>query len=137
MLSLLALFLFPMTFSFWNHLKSKGPYPTVREKALMSWEFAHNNTPWGLVFLLGMISGMFIRTKELYVPISGGGFALADGSQESGMAKLLGEAMSGLAAWPDIGVQFAAIFAATFLTNFSANVPICNILIPVLQELVA
>lgn len=55
MLSLLALFLFPMTFSFWNHLKSKGPYPTVREKALMSWEFAHNNTPWGLVFLLGMV----------------------------------------------------------------------------------
>uniref|UniRef100_A0A1I8Q5M1 Citrate transporter-like domain-containing protein n=2 Tax=Stomoxys calcitrans TaxID=35570 RepID=A0A1I8Q5M1_STOCA len=121
MLSLLALFLFPMSCSFWNHLKSKGnikgPYPAVREKALMSWEFTHANTPWGLVFLLG------------------GGFALADASQESGMAKLLGEALSGLSAWPDLAVQGAAIFAGTFLTNFSANVPICNILIPVVQEL--
>ncbi|XP_061388387.1 protein I'm not dead yet-like [Musca vetustissima] len=117
MLTVVALFLFPMTCFYWAHLKPKGPYPTQRERALLTWDFVHNHVPWGLVFLLG------------------GGFALADASQESGMAKLLGEAMSGLVSWPDFAIQVAAVSSGIFLTNFSANVPICNILIPILQEL--
>ncbi|XP_019891299.1 protein I'm not dead yet-like isoform X2 [Musca domestica] len=117
MLTVLALFLFPMTCYYCHHLRSKGPHPSQRERSLLTWDFVHNHVPWGLVFLLG------------------GGFALADASQESGMAKLLGETMSALQSWPDFAIQFSAISAGIFLTNFSANVPICNILIPILQEL--
>ncbi|XP_073837916.1 protein I'm not dead yet-like isoform X2 [Musca autumnalis] len=117
MLTILALFLFPQSCSHWSHFKDKGPYPTKRERSLLSWDFVHHHVPWGLVFLLG------------------GGFALADASQESGMAKLLGQALSGLKTWPDFAIQVAAISAGIFITNFSANVPVCNILIPILQEL--
>ncbi|XP_065360932.1 protein I'm not dead yet-like [Calliphora vicina] len=117
MFVVLALFMFPMTCFCCSHLKSEGPYPTVREKALLAWEFINANTPWGLVFLLG------------------GGFALAEGSQSSGMAMLLGRAMTFLLEYPALAVQMAAIVFATVLTNFSANVPICNILVPILQEL--
>lgn len=61
---------------------------------------------------------------------------MAEGSQTSGMAKLLGRAMTFLLEYPALAVQMAAIVFATVLTNFSANVPICNILVPILQELV-
>ncbi|KAI8117199.1 Protein I'm not dead yet [Lucilia cuprina] len=118
MFVVLALFMFPMTCFCCSHCKSEGPYPTVREKALLAWEFVNENTPWGLVFLF-----------------NGGGFALAEGSQSSGMAKLLGQAMTFLLNYPALAVQMAAIVFATVLTNFSANVPICNILVPILQEL--
>lgn len=62
---------------------------------------------------------------------------MAEGSQKSGMAVLLAEAMDFLQKFPVLAIQALAITFAVFLTNFSANVPICNILVPILAELVS
>ncbi|KAI9587144.1 hypothetical protein GQX74_002991 [Glossina fuscipes] len=116
MLPVLALFTIPAFWTCFKHFKKKGPYPSESIKSLLSWDFAHKTVPWGLVFLLG------------------GGFALSTAAQESGMSKMMGQALNFLVTWPRVGIQFGACVLAVFMTNFSANVPICNILIPVLNE---
>ena len=52
------------------------------------------------------------------------------------MAKLVGEALNFFKDYSEVVVQSSAVVFAVFLTNFSANVPICNILVPILQEMV-
>uniref|UniRef100_A0A1B0G8J3 Protein I'm not dead yet n=1 Tax=Glossina morsitans morsitans TaxID=37546 RepID=A0A1B0G8J3_GLOMM len=116
MFPVLALFTMPAFWTCFKHFKKKGPYPSEPIKSLLSWEFTHKNVPWGLVFLLG------------------GGFALSTAAQDSGMSKMMGQALAFLTTWPRVGIQFMACVVAVFMTNFSANVPICNILIPVLNE---
>uniref|UniRef100_A0A1A9W759 Citrate transporter-like domain-containing protein n=1 Tax=Glossina brevipalpis TaxID=37001 RepID=A0A1A9W759_9MUSC len=116
MLPVLALFTFPAFWRCFKHFKKQGPYPVESIKSLLSWDFSHKTVPWGLVFLLG------------------GGFALSTAAQDSGMSKMMGQALNFLETWPRIGIQFVACVVAVFMTNFSANVPISNILIPVLNE---
>uniref|UniRef100_A0A1A9V3T2 Citrate transporter-like domain-containing protein n=1 Tax=Glossina austeni TaxID=7395 RepID=A0A1A9V3T2_GLOAU len=116
MIPVLALFITPAFWTCFKHFKKKGPYPSETIKSLLSWEFTHKAVPWGLVFLLG------------------GGFALSTAAQDSGMSKMIGEALQFLTKWPRVGIQFIACVFAVFMTNFSANVPICNIIVPVLIE---
>ncbi|EDW40454.1 GL25253 [Drosophila persimilis] len=89
-----------------------GPTPS-----LITWKFIQTKVPWGLVFLLG------------------GGFALAEGSKVSGMAKLIGNALIGLKVLPNAVLLLVVILVAVVLTAFSSNVAIANIIIPVLAEM--
>ncbi|XP_037931448.1 protein I'm not dead yet-like isoform X2 [Teleopsis dalmanni] len=75
------------------------------------------SVPWGLMFLLG------------------GGFALAEASKQSGMTVMLGKSLAFAQNFPHYVVQLICIITGVFFTTFSANVAICNILIPVVCEM--
>ncbi|XP_030373931.1 protein I'm not dead yet 2-like [Scaptodrosophila lebanonensis] len=110
-------FALPTQYTFFKYCCGSAPFPGRTMDALLSWEYLHNNTPFGLCFLLG------------------GGFALAEGSKLSGMAKMLGDSMGFAEKMPDVCVQALTIFLGLFCTAFSSNVAICNILIPIFCEM--
>ncbi|XP_055923540.1 protein I'm not dead yet [Eupeodes corollae] len=110
-------FILPANYAFLNYFGGKGPVPNKPIPGLITWKFIQTKVPWGLIFLLG------------------GGFALAKGSAKSGMAALLGNALSGLKVLPSVVLLFVVIVVAVVMTAFSSNVAIANIIIPVLAEM--
>lgn len=98
-----------------NYLVAKKP--TKPATALITWKFLNDKTPWGLLFLLG------------------GGFALAEGGRVSGMSAMIGNALGILKPLPPIAVLFFVCLACQILTEFTANVAIANIVLPVLAEM--
>jgi len=113
-------FILPANYAFLRYCRRRGgPVPTGPTPSLITWKFIQGRVPWGLVFLLG------------------GGFALAEGSKQSGMAKMIGTALIGLKALPHAVLLLVVILVAVFLTAFSSNVAIANIIIPVLAEMVS
>lgn len=110
-------FVLPANYAFLRYCCGKGPVPTAPTPSLITWKFIQTKVPWGLIFLLG------------------GGFALAEGSQASGMAKLIGGALKSLKPLPHPALLFVVIIVAVILTAFSSNVAIANILVPVLAEM--
>lgn len=83
----------------------------------MTWKYLEDKTPWGLVFLLG------------------GGFALSAGGKKSGMSAMLGDSLSGLKALNPMAILFCVCLACQFLTEFTSNVAISNIILPVLAQM--
>ncbi|XP_030388398.1 protein I'm not dead yet [Scaptodrosophila lebanonensis] len=110
-------FMLPANYAFLRYCTRKGPVPNAPTPSLITWKFIQTKVPWGLVFLLG------------------GGFALAEGSKQSGMAELIGEALEGLKSLPHVVLLLIVILVAVFLTAFSSNVAIANIIVPVLAEM--
>ncbi|KAI4454382.1 solute carrier family 13 member [Holotrichia oblita] len=97
--------------------KDESKRPTVASPPLITWKVAQQKLPWGLIFLLG------------------GGFALAEGSSNSGMSKLIAVHLGGLAKLPKFSVMLLASVFASFLTEFSSNVAVANVILPVLAEI--
>ncbi|XP_053683713.1 protein I'm not dead yet-like [Sabethes cyaneus] len=97
--------------------RNSGRLPTEATPGLITWKFIHQKVPWSLIFLLG------------------GGFALAEGGRVSGMSALLGQSLSGLKTLPPLLMLFVVCFVASTLTEFTSNVAICNIMLPVLAEM--
>ncbi|TDG46951.1 hypothetical protein AWZ03_006655 [Drosophila navojoa] len=64
-----------------------------------------------------------------------GGFALAEGSKVSGMAKMLGDSLAFITVMPNSLIIAFIVVVSLFCTCFSANVAICNILIPIFSEM--
>ncbi|XP_061396558.1 protein I'm not dead yet-like [Musca vetustissima] len=112
-------FILPANYAFLRYCcnRSKQPLPTATTPSLITWKFIQSRVPWGLIFLLG------------------GGFALAEGSKRSDMAKLIGQALVGLKSLPHAVLLLVIILVAVFLTAFSSNVAIANIMVPVLAEM--
>lgn len=98
---------------FLEHERPKKPSP-----ALLTWKVVQQKVPWGLLFLLG------------------GGFALAEGSKVSGMSEYIAHYLDGLRALPPLALLIVCCVAASTLTEFSSNVAIANIILPVLCEMV-
>ncbi|KAH8382185.1 hypothetical protein KR009_002172, partial [Drosophila setifemur] len=113
----IILFALPTQYTFFKYCCGKAPFPGQTLDACMSWIYTHKNTPFGLCFLLG------------------GGFALAEGSRVSGMAKMLGDSLSFAAKMPVPVVVGMCIVISLFFTAFASNVAICNILIPIFFEM--
>ncbi|XP_034487734.1 protein I'm not dead yet 2-like isoform X1 [Drosophila innubila] len=111
------LFALPTQYTFLKYCCGSAPFTGRSMDACISWTFIHNNMPWGLCFLIG------------------GGFALAEGSIKSGLAKMLGDSMSFLSSFPSGLVVGMAITMGVMCTAFSSNVAVCNILIPVFCEM--
>ncbi|XP_058457407.1 protein I'm not dead yet-like [Malaya genurostris] len=105
----------------WRCLKffrrNSGRLPNEPTPALITWKFIHQKVPWSLIFLLG------------------GGFALAEGGRVSGMSALLGQSLAGLKTLPPLLLLFVVCLTASTLTEFTSNVAICNIMLPVLAEM--
>lgn len=113
-------FILPANYAFMRYCcnPKKLPLPTAPTPSLITWKFIQSRVPWGLIFLLG------------------GGFALAEGSKQSKMAEIIGSALTGLKVLPNVVLLLVIILVAVFLTAFSSNVAVVNIMAPILFEMV-
>ncbi|XP_062121758.1 protein I'm not dead yet 2-like isoform X2 [Drosophila sulfurigaster albostrigata] len=116
-LAVVILFALPTQYTFFKYCCGSAPFTGRAMDACLSWTFIHNNMPWGLCFLIG------------------GGFALAEGSKVSGMAKMLGQSMAFIESTPRDVVIGVTIVIAIACTTFSSNMAVCNILTPVFCEM--
>lgn len=91
--------------------------PTAPSPGLITWKYINTKVPWSLIFLLG------------------GGFALAEGGKRSGMSAMLGNSLAGLKDLHPWLLLFLVCLSAQFLTEFTSNVAIANIMLPVLAEM--
>lgn len=101
----------------WCILSFLAKLPTAPSQGLITWKYINAKVPWSLVFLLG------------------GGFALAEGGKESGMSAMLGNSLAGLKSLHPLLLLFLVCVAAQTLTEFTSNVAIANIMLPVLAEM--
>ncbi|XP_029468236.1 solute carrier family 13 member 5-like [Rhinatrema bivittatum] len=84
---------------------------------LLSWEVVHKQLPWGVVLLLG------------------GGFALAKGSDASGLSKWMGNQMVPLQTIPPWAiVLILSLFIAAF-TECTSNVATATLFLPILGSM--
>lgn len=118
MFCVILLFMIPANWRCLKFMRSNpGRLPTEATPGLITWKFIQQKVPWSLIFLLG------------------GGFALAEGGRVSGMSALLGQSLSGLKTLPPLLLLFVVCLTAQTLTEFTSNVAICNIMLPVLAEM--
>ncbi|NWX30560.1 S13A2 protein, partial [Notiomystis cincta] len=84
---------------------------------LLEWRLIHEKMPWNIVFLLG------------------GGFALAKGSEESGLSQWLGSKLSPLENIPHPAIAFLlSLLVATF-TECTSNVATTTLFLPILASM--
>ncbi|KAM9005694.1 solute carrier family 13 member 2 [Sarcophilus harrisii] len=85
--------------------------------ALLDWNTVNKKMPWNIVFLLG------------------GGFALAKGSEKSGLSKWLGDKLTPLSSIPSPAVAFIlSLLVATF-TECTSNVATTTLFLPILASM--
>ncbi|KAM7033204.1 solute carrier family 13 member 2 isoform 2-T2 [Acridotheres tristis] len=84
---------------------------------LLSWKAVQEKMPWNIVFLLG------------------GGFALAKGSEESGLSRWLGSKLTPLEKIPHPAIAFLlSLLIATF-TECTSNVATTTLFLPILASM--
>ncbi|KAJ9589617.1 hypothetical protein L9F63_017202, partial [Diploptera punctata] len=116
MLIVFLLFVLPANLDFLR-FNSNERRPAKAAPALLTWKVVHEKVPWGLVCLLG------------------GGFAMAAGSNESGLSRYIGQELVYLQVLPPALIFVIIVTATTFLTEVSSNTAIANIILPVLAHM--
>lgn len=117
---IILLFVLPARLDFLNAFSkdpSKRPYKP--SPGLISWKIINQKMHWGLIFVLG------------------GGFAIAAGSQSSGLSTMLGQKLIGLKPMNPLFILFIVCVFAETATELTSNVAVANIILPVLAELVS
>ncbi|XP_062242171.1 Na(+)/citrate cotransporter [Platichthys flesus] len=89
-----------------------GPTP-----ALLTWKVAQKKLPWGIVLLLG------------------GGFALAKGSEVSGLSKWIGDQMTPLQSIPPWAIAIILCLLIATFTECTSNVATATLFLPVLASM--
>ncbi|KAM9358898.1 Na(+)/citrate cotransporter [Symphorus nematophorus] len=84
---------------------------------LLNWKVAQKKMPWGIVLLLG------------------GGFALAKGSEESGLSKWLGDQMTPLQSIPPWAIAIILCLLIATFTECTSNVATATLFLPVLASM--
>jgi sodium-dependent dicarboxylate transporter 2/3/5 len=90
--------------------KSPGP------KRLLDWDSA-SKVPWGVVMIVG------------------GGYAIADAFNHTGLAEFLGSKMSFISDYPMILILIIIITLMIFITEINSNTATANIFLPVLAAM--
>ncbi|NXX08160.1 S13A2 protein, partial [Larus smithsonianus] len=93
--------------------KSKIPTPP----ALLDWKIVHQKMPWNIVFLLG------------------GGFALAKGSEESGLSAWLGTKLTPLQQIPHPAIALLLCLLIATFTECTSNVATTTLFLPILASM--
>ncbi|KAF5285122.1 hypothetical protein FQA39_LY16811 [Lamprigera yunnana] len=118
MIVVMLLFILPSRPDFINVFRrNKNARPTAPAPPLVTWKVVQQKLPWGLIFLLG------------------GAFTLAEGSQRTGMGKLIAKQLHGLISVGNFGMMAISTLLASILTEFSSNVAVANVILQVLAEL--
>lgn len=92
--------------------RAVGPAPP-----LLDWPTVNKRMPWSVILLLG------------------GGFALADACEISGLSKVLGNSLSVFSTLPTSVIVLILILIGTTFTTFTSNVATTTILLPITMEL--
>ncbi|XP_076137617.1 solute carrier family 13 member 2-like isoform X3 [Alosa pseudoharengus] len=82
--------------------------------ALLNWEVVHEKMPWNILLLLG------------------GGFALASGSETSGLSLWLGQSLEPLKNVPDFAIAFLICLLIATFTECSSNTATTTLFLPIL-----
>ncbi|CAB1352586.1 unnamed protein product [Coregonus sp. 'balchen'] len=90
----------------------RGPTP-----ALLSWQVAQRKMPWSIVLLLG------------------GGFALAKGSEVSGLSRWLGDQMIPLCSIPPWAIAVTLCLLIAIFTECASNVATATLFLPILASM--
>uniref|UniRef100_A0A667YW86 Solute carrier family 13 member 5 n=1 Tax=Myripristis murdjan TaxID=586833 RepID=A0A667YW86_9TELE len=99
-------------------LPSKAPrLCSWRSHTLLTWKVAQKKLPWSIVLLLG------------------GGFALAKGSEESGLSKWMGDQMTPLQTIPPWAIAMILCLLIATFTECTSNVATATLFLPVLASM--
>ncbi|XP_053279638.1 Na(+)/citrate cotransporter [Pleuronectes platessa] len=93
------------------------PPPPGPTPALLTWKVAQKKLPWGIVLLLG------------------GGFALAKGSEVSGLSKWIGDQMTPLQSIPPWAIAIILCLLIATFTECTSNVATATLFLPVLASM--
>lgn len=117
-LSLKTLFVLTSMITFKITKSTAAKRPKRSSEGLITWKVIETKMPWSLMFLLG------------------GGFAISRGSVASCMAKRVGEALVPLRYLPPVVILGVVCFFEGLLTEFTSNVGVANITLPVIAQMV-
>ncbi|XP_071361973.1 solute carrier family 13 member 2-like [Trachinotus anak] len=84
---------------------------------LLNWQVVHERMPWNIILLLG------------------GGFALAAGSEESGLSKWLGESLAPLEKIPPFAISLLLSMLVATFTECSSNTATTTLFLPILASM--
>ncbi|CAG0898097.1 unnamed protein product [Cyprideis torosa] len=87
------------------------------DESLLTWAVIHEKMPWGVILLIG------------------GGFALSEATQRSGLSDAMGESLESLSVLSPWVILFLVTLVTSFLTEITSNTAVSTILIPVLLKL--
>uniref|UniRef100_A0A7N8YK55 Solute carrier family 13 member 2 n=1 Tax=Mastacembelus armatus TaxID=205130 RepID=A0A7N8YK55_9TELE len=85
--------------------------------ALLNWKVVHERMPWNIILLLG------------------GGFALAAGSEESGLSKWLGQSLAPLQNIPAFAISILLCLLVATFTECSSNTATTTLFLPILASM--
>lgn len=91
--------------------------PNKCSPGLITWKLLNDQVPWNLMFLLGS------------------GFAMSAAGKRSGMNDVIANKLSGLDSLPAVAILLVCVAICQFFTEFSSNVAIANITLPILASL--
>ena len=90
--------------------------PSSKGGALLNWEYAEG-LPWGVLLLFG------------------GGLSLAAAVASSGLAQWIGDSLTGLSAWPVLGIVVVVTILIIFLTELTSNVATTATFLPLVAAI--
>uniref|UniRef100_A0A8C5DW08 Solute carrier family 13 member 5-like n=1 Tax=Gouania willdenowi TaxID=441366 RepID=A0A8C5DW08_GOUWI len=93
------------------------PRQSAPTPPLLTWKVAQKKLPWGIVLLLG------------------GGFALAKGSEVSGLSKWMGDQMAPLQSIPPWAIAIILCLLIATFTECTSNVATATLFLPVLASM--
>ncbi|KAM6983586.1 solute carrier family 13 member 2 [Tautogolabrus adspersus] len=85
--------------------------------ALLNWQVVHERMPWNIILLLG------------------GGFALAAGSEESGLSSWLGDMLTPLQKIPPFAISLLLCLLVATFTECSSNTATTTLFLPILASM--
>ncbi|XP_070685076.1 solute carrier family 13 member 2-like [Pempheris klunzingeri] len=97
--------------------KSKDGAPAEAPAPLLSWDIVHEKMPWNILLLLG------------------GGFALAHGSEKSGLSLWLGESLIPLQSIPPFAISILLCLLVAMFTECSSNTATTTLFLPILASM--
>ncbi|XP_045503094.1 protein I'm not dead yet [Colias croceus] len=120
-LIVILMFVLPMSMDFIKFFSSSSSYEELVQSkpspSIVTWNILKEKIPWGLLFLLG------------------GGFALAEGSKATGLSSMIGTSLTGLHGLHPAIVLLVVVLVTQFITEFTSNVAIANLILPVLANM--
>uniref|UniRef100_A0A3Q2Z2S0 Solute carrier family 13 member 2 n=1 Tax=Hippocampus comes TaxID=109280 RepID=A0A3Q2Z2S0_HIPCM len=93
---------------------SENEGPSEAAPPLLTWDTVHEKMPWSIILLLG------------------GGFALAHGSEVSGLSKWLGESLIPLQSIPPFAISILLCLLVAMFTECSSNTATTTLFLPIL-----
>lgn len=114
-LMVLVVFALPTHYKFWPFQSMNTPPES--SPSLISWKTVETKLPWGVIILLG------------------GGFALSDACEKSGLSKWMVQRLLILVGMPPWLINLIVCAVTVGLTQVASNTATANVLLPILADL--